>query len=62
MQAKNTERALRDLFLALERAGQIDAAAGVYLAASALYLPTTAWHPETRTVIAANTARRAYRA
>ena len=45
MQAKTTERTLRDLFEELQARGETDLAAGVYLAVQKLRLPTTAWHP-----------------
>jgi hypothetical protein len=43
MQAKSTERTMRDLFHALVLANQVDAAAGVYLAAGALGLDRKSW-------------------
>lgn len=52
MQAKTTERVLRDLFEELQARGETDQAAGVYLAVQKLRLPTTAWHP-TRDVVKA---------
>ena len=44
MRANDTERQMRALFQSLVAHDQIDAAAGVYMAVRALYLPTTAWH------------------
>jgi hypothetical protein len=52
MQAKTTERTMRDLFDQLQRRGEHDAAAGVYLAAKALYLPGPAWRFRPETTIA----------
>lgn len=52
MQAKSTERALRDLFSQLQARGESDAAAGVYLAAKSLYLVGPAWRFTPETTIA----------
>jgi hypothetical protein len=50
MQVKSTDRTLRDLFHRLQDDGQIEAAAGVYLAARALWLPGKTWHPTAPTL------------
>jgi hypothetical protein len=53
MQAKTTERTMRELFDRLQARGETEAAAGVYLAAKALFLVGPAWRPISPTVAAA---------
>lgn len=53
MQAKTTERAMRDLMTSLEARGELEAAAGVCVAAWKLCLVTQAWHPLQPTAAAA---------
>ena len=56
MQAKTTERALRDLFDRLQGRGESEVAAGVYLAAKALYITDRRWQATPATVRAAHRA------
>lgn len=59
MQSKATERDLRDLFHRLLRAGQPEAAAGVYMAAGELRLSRNAWRITPVALRAAEGARAA---